>query len=191
MMIAQKLYEGVDESGGLITYMRTDGVTVSQEAIQQTRGVIGKRFGDQYVPDKPRMYKTKAKNAQEAHEAIRPTDVTRTPESVAKILDKDQRALYDLIWKRMMASQMKPAVLEQMAVEMQSEDKYAIMRANGSVVVFDGFMALYNEGKDDEEEEGSRKLPPIKEGEQFTANDVTPEQHFTEPPHANTLKPAW
>jgi DNA topoisomerase-1 len=191
MRIAQRLYEGVDLGGetvGLITYMRTDGVTVSMEAIGQARDVIAKRFGANYVPNAPRIYKTKAKNAQEAHEAIRPTDVARTPKDVARHLNEDERKLYDLIWTRMLASQMESARLDQVAVDIDAKNGTARLRANGSVVVFPGFLALYREGRDDtvndngEGDESDRRLPQMKEGEAIARREVVPEQHFTQPP---------
>lgn len=186
MQIAQKLYEGVDiggETTGLITYMRTDGVTVSQDAIEAARGLITKKYGDKYMPSSPRVYKVKQKNAQEAHEAIRPTDVTRTPDKVEHVLDRDMFRLYELIWKRMMASQMESAVFDQMSVDIESLDKQAIFRAVGSVMRFDGFLTLYQESKDDDEEdEESRALPPLTLNEPAVLKEVVPEQHFTEPP---------
>lgn len=186
MQVAQKLYEGVNLGSGttgLITYMRTDGVTVSGEAIAQARDLIGSKFGKDYLPGSPRQYKTKAKNAQEAHEAIRPTDVTRTPESVAGHLDADQLALYTLIWKRMLASQMESARLDQVAVEIADRAGEAIFRATGSVVAFDGFLALYDEGKDDEEEgEDGKRLPKLSPSEVLTLREPAGEQHFTQPP---------
>ena len=187
MQLAQKLYEGVDvggETAGLITYMRTDGVTVSQEAIAAARTHIAARYGDKYIPEAPRVYKSKQKNAQEAHEAIRPTDVTRTPEQMETVIaDRDMFRLYELIWKRMMASQMESALFDQVAVEIESSDKQAILRATGSVMKFDGFLTLYQEGKDeDEEDEESRALPPLSVNEALNLKEVSPEQHFTEPP---------
>ncbi|MEI6730286.1 MAG: type I DNA topoisomerase, partial [Pseudomonadota bacterium] len=186
MQLAQKLYEGVDiggETAGLITYMRTDGVTVSQDAITATRSLIGKKYGEKYVPSSQRVYKVKQKNAQEAHEAIRPTDVNRLPQTLEHILERDMFRLYELIWKRMTASQMESAVFDQMAVEIESHDKQAILRANGSVMRFDGFLALYQESKDDDEEdEESKLLPPLELKEAITAKEIIPEQHFTEPP---------
>lgn len=187
MRIAQKLYEGVDVGGdtvGLITYMRTDGVQVSMDAVQETRGLIGKQFGQNYVPSSPRMYKTKAKNAQEAHEAIRPTDITRTPESVANYLDKDQLKLYTLIWNRMVASQMESAVLDQVAVIIDTNDSYATCRATGSTVRFDGFYRVYAETKDEDKEgdEHSQALPDVAQGENLRLETVSPDQHFTQPP---------
>ena len=149
MRIAQRLYEGVDIGGetvGLITYMRTDGVTLAPEAIGQTRRLIETKYGQSYVPEKPRVYTSKAKNAQEAHEAIRPTDLFRTPQDVAAYLDKDQLGLYELIWKRTVASQMESAVLDQVTVDIASADKTVQLRATGSVVKFNGFLTLYDEG---------------------------------------------
>jgi DNA topoisomerase-1 len=188
MRIAQRLYEGVDIGGetmGLITYMRTDGVQLAPEAIGQTRRLIETRYGQNYVPDKPRLYTSKAKNAQEAHEAIRPTDLFRTPQDVAPYLDKDQRGLYELIWKRTVASQMESAVLDQVTVDIASGDKTVQLRATGSVVKFNGFLTLYDEGRDESEteaEEGSAILPDVAEAEALERREVVPEQHFTEPP---------
>jgi DNA topoisomerase-1 len=175
MQIAQKLYED-----GLITYMRTDGITVSQDAIAEARAFIGKSYGNNYMPATSRQYKTKSKNAQEAHEAIRPTDVTRIPASAG--LDGEQFRLYELIWKRMVASQMESALYDQLIVDIISADKQAVLRTSGSVIKFDGFMKLYQEGRDDEEEEGEAKLPVLKKDEKMGVENVTPEQHFTEPP---------
>ena len=194
MQVAQKLYEGVaigGETSGLITYMRTDGVQIAGEAIAAARSVIAKDFGDKYVPDSPRVYTSKAKNAQEAHEAIRPTDLSRRPKDVARFLDPDQARLYELIWKRTMASQMESATLERTTIEILAEGsgKRANLRATGSVVRFDGFLALYQEGRDDEEDENSKRLPAVEEGAKLTAASVdgTAEpieasQHFTTPP---------
>ena len=186
MMLAQKLYEGVDiggETTGLITYMRTDGVTVSQDAISAARSLITKKYGDKYTPASPRVYKVKQKNAQEAHEAIRPTDVTRLPEKVESVLDRDMFRLYELIWKRMMASQMESAVFDQMSVDITATDKKAVFHATGSVMRFDGFLALYQEAKDDDEQdEESKALPPLVMEEKILVKDIQPEQHFTEPP---------
>ena len=186
MQLAQKLYEGIDiggETTGLITYMRTDGVTVSQDAIDAARTHISGKYGEKYLPAAPRVYKVKQKNAQEAHEAIRPTDVTRTPDKVKDALDNDMFRLYELIWKRMMASQMESAVFDQMAVDIESADKQAIFHATGSVMRFDGFLTLYQESKDDDEEdEESRALPPLTMNENIGVKEVLPEQHFTEPP---------
>lgn len=186
MQVAQKLYEGITLDGetvGLITYMRTDGITVAQEAIVQARDHITTSYGSNYLPEKPRMFKTKSKNAQEAHEAIRPTSISRTPNSVKQYLDTDQFKLYDLIWKRMVASQMEPAVYDQVAVELESSDKQATLRTTGSVLKFDGFLKLYQIGHDDdEEEEENRRLPEMKVGKKADCKEITPEQHFTSPP---------
>ena len=187
MQIAQKLYEGVDIGGetvGLITYMRTDGITVSTEAVKEARDYAAKRFGDAYVPASPRMYKTKSKNAQEAHEAIRPTDITRTPEQMAKHLDTDMARLYELIWKRMLASQMEAAVYDQMVVELTDAARTATLRANGSVLKFDGFQSLYNESRDEEDtdDELGKRLPPLAANDTVRTSQILPEQHFTQPP---------
>ncbi len=194
MQVAQKLYEGISiggETSGLITYMRTDGVQIAGEAIAAARSVIGQDFGDRYVPEKPRAYSSKAKNAQEAHEAIRPTDLARRPKDVAKFLDPDQARLYELIWKRTMASQMESAVLERTTIEIAAKGsgKTANLRATGSVVRFDGFLALYQEGRDDEEDENSRRLPAVDNGANLVAASVDgtsapieATQHFTTPP---------
>src|ERR1051325_10296160 len=188
MRIAQRLYEGVDIGGetvGLITYMRTDGVTLAPEAVGQTRRLIESKYGQSYLPASPRVYTSKAKNAQEAHEAIRPTDLFLTPQDVAQYLDKDQLGLYELIWKRTVASQMESAVLDQVTVDIASADKNVALRATGSVVKFNGFLTLYDEGKDEngnEDEEGNAILPDVAQDEGLERRDVTPEQHFTEPP---------
>jgi len=187
MRIAQKLYEGVDIGGetvGLITYMRTDGVQLAPEAIGQTRRLIESRYGKDYLPDSPRVYSSKAKNAQEAHEAIRPTDLFRTPQEVAAYLDRDQLGLYELIWKRTVASQMESAVLDQVTVDIASGDKTVQLRATGSGVKFNGFLALYEEGKDEagEDDDGNALLPDVVPEEALERREVLPEQHFTEPP---------
>jgi DNA topoisomerase-1 len=187
MRIAQKLYEGVDIGGetvGLITYMRTDGVQLAPEAVGQTRRLIESKYGQAYLPAGPRVYTSKAKNAQEAHEAIRPTDLFRTPPEVAAHLDKDQRGLYELIWKRTVASQMESAVLDQVTVDIASADKTVALRATGSVVRFNGFLTLYDEGRDEqsEDEDGNAILPDVAENEGLERREVVPEQHFTEPP---------
>ena len=188
MQIAQRLYEGVDLAGetvGLITYMRTDGVAISGEAIAAARHLIGGEFGPRYVPDAPRVYRSPAKNAQEAHEAIRPTDLNRKPTDVVRYLDQDQRRLYELIWKRTIASQMASALLEQVAVDIADATARLRLRANGSVILFDGFLALYQEDRDDtisdEEGEGTR-LPAMRKAERLTRGEVAPSQHFTQPP---------
>jgi len=185
MRIAQKLYEGVDlgEMGmvGLITYMRTDSVRISTEAIQQVRGWIKERFGDAYLPPKPNVYKSR-RGAQEAHEAIRPTSIEFEPDQVGTFLDKDQRALYKLIWDRFVASQMPSAVFLQTTTEIKADD--AIFIATGSVPVFQGFMALYMEGEDNRENgDQENALPPLSEKEVLELLGLTPKQHFTQPPY--------
>ena len=176
MKTAQRLFEGVDLGGetvGLITYMRTDSVNLSSEAMDASRRLIGQRYGARYVPEKPRQYKTKAKNAQEAHEAIRPTDVFRTPKEVAGRLDDDQRRLYELIWKRTVACQMAAALLDRVTADIASRDAAVRLRATGQTVAFDGFLALYQEGRDDrprdgeEDDEESRTLPPLAKGDRL------------------------
>jgi DNA topoisomerase-1 len=188
MQVAQRLYEGLDVGGetvGLITYMRTDGVQMAPEAISAARAAIGKEFGDTYLPEKPRFYSNKAKNAQEAHEAIRPTDFFRTPSSVRAHLDADQFRLYEMIWKRAIASQMQPAEIERTTVEIEARNgaQSAQLRAVGSVTRFDGFLAAYVDPKDDDsEDEESRRLPEIRAGEALGRDKITAEQHRTEPP---------
>jgi len=185
MRVAQSLYEGKPIDGevtGLITYMRTDGVTIAQEALNATRGVIESRYGDKYLPDSPRVYKTKAKNAQEAHEAIRPTDPMRTPNEVSHALDADEKKLYELIWRRTIASQMESAVAERTTVTIMNADQSAELRATGTIIQFDGFLSVYQEGKDDEGDEDETRLPMIKEGEVLTLEGVEPKQHFTDAP---------
>jgi DNA topoisomerase-1 len=187
MRVAQRLYEGIDADGetvGLITYMRTDSVNVAKEAVAACRKLIDERFGAAYLPEKPRVYRSSAKNAQEAHEAIRPTDVSRTPERVAKWLDEDGRRLYELIWKRMVASGMEDAQIDQVAVDIAALDGEVQLRATGSTVAFDGFRRLYREGHDDpgEDESKERRLPALTNGEALTRKEVLPEQHFTQPP---------
>jgi DNA topoisomerase-1 len=188
MWIAQKLYEGVDlgEMGmvGLITYMRTDSVRVSTEAVQQVRGWIKDRFGDSYLPPKPNVYKSR-RGAQEAHEAIRPTSIELEPDKVKAYLDKDQGALYKLVWDRFVASQMPSAVFLQTNVEIKADD--ALFIAVGTVPVFQGFMALYMEGEDNQENgNGEKKLPSLSEGEILELLNLTPKQHFTQPPYRFT-----
>lgn len=191
MRLAQQLYEGVDIGGetvGLITYMRTDGTTLSMDAVQQCRSLIQKDFGDKYLPDAPRLYKSKAKNAQEAHEAIRPTDLSRTPKSVARYLDDKQAALYELIWKRTMASQMENAVLDQVSADISDGTDDVVLRATGSTIAFDGFLTLYREDTEDDDQispddnEENRRLPHLTEGMNTKTMDIMPEQHFTQPP---------
>lgn len=186
MQAAQKLYEGVDDTGGLITYMRTDGLSVSPEGIAQAREVIADRFGPAYVPEQPRYYKTKAKNAQEAHEAIRPTNLTRHPDSLR--LEGDLSRLYELIWKRMIASQMESARLDRTTVDVETPDGQTGLRATGQVVAFDGFIAVYEEGRDDkpkdgvDDEDDTTRLPALKEGAVARVEAIRTDQHFTEPP---------
>jgi len=186
MRCAQKLYEGIDIGGetvGLITYMRTDGVTIAQEAIEGCRSVISSEYGQNYVPAKQRHYKTKAKNAQEGHEAVRPTDMKRLPKHVAARLDDDQKRLYELIWKRTVASQMAEAKFERTTADILSKDGKIGLRATGSVQIFDGFLKLYQEGRDDSDADDSdNRLPKLTEGENVDQNKVTPNQHFTAPP---------
>ena len=181
MRTAQQLYEA-----GLITYMRTDGTTLSEDAVSQARAVIKKDYGDKYLPNAPRLYKSKAKNAQEAHEAIRPTDLTKTPKSSSAPSDPQQLRLYDLIWKRTMASQMENAIMDQMSVDISDGTDDVILRANGSVVTFDGFLTLYTETHDEEDkqdiDEKDRRLPPLSEGTNAKLMEVRPSQHFTQPP---------
>lgn len=186
MQIAQRLYEGVEidgETTGLITYMRTDGVQIADEAIAAARTVINNEFGEAYVPSAPRVYKTKAKNAQEAHEAIRPTDLARLPKHVSAVLDDDQRRLYELVWNRTVASQMESVQLERTTIEIEADEQQIGLRATGSVITFDGFLRLYQEGRDDPEdgEEGGR-LPKVSRGDKLGLGDVRANQHFTEPP---------
>jgi DNA topoisomerase-1 len=188
MRTAQRLFEGValdGETVGLITYMRTDSVQLSGEAIAGCRSQIARAYGERYLPEKPRTYRTKAKNAQEAHEAIRPTDLGRTLERIGRFLDDDQRRLYELIWKRTMASQMASAILDRVVAEIASRDHKVGFRATGQTVAFDGFLKLYQEGRDDpvkDEEEGGGLLPPMERADALKRGAITPSQHFTEPP---------
>ena len=183
MQTAQRLYEGVDiggETTGLITYMRTDGVYIEPNAIAENRRLIGERFGAAYVPAEPRHYKVKAKNAQEAHEAIRPTSMFRRPETLR--LESDQARLYELIWKRTVASQMESARVENTVINILSSDKQTGLRATGQVITFDGYLAVYEEGKDDDTDEDGGRLPMVTAGTAAQAHEVKPAQHFTEPP---------
>jgi DNA topoisomerase-1 len=184
MKIAQKLYEGVElgDQGavGLITYMRTDSVRVSEQALSEVRGYIEQRFGAQYVPDKPNYYRS-AKSAQEAHEAIRPTSVGRDPESLARYLSRDELALYTLIFNRFVSSQMPPAVFDRTTVDITAGDE--LFRATGQVMKFDGFIRVYLEGVDEPaEDEEAAQLPQLREGEVLKLLEFLPEQHFTQPP---------
>jgi DNA topoisomerase-1 len=194
MRVAQKLYEGIElpdiGNVGLITYMRTDSVTLADVAVAEIRDVIKERYGAENVPDEVRKFKTKAKNAQDAHEAIRPTSVTHTPDSLRGKLDEEQLKLYTLIWRRTMACQMVSAVFDTVALEFSpgetdpaSADKQHRFRANGSVLVEPGFMAVYHEGKDDsKDDDGDRLLPEVGVGDVINLDILRPEQHFTEPP---------
>lgn len=191
MQVAQKLYEGIDIGGetvGLITYMRTDGVQMAPEAIDAARRAIGSQFGERYLPEKARIYSTKAKNAQEAHEAIRPTDFNRVPDHIRRSLDPDQARLYDLIWKRAIASQMASAEIERTTVEIDADNggKHAGLRATGSVIRFDGFIAAYTDQKEDGEQsddgDEDGRLPEINARENLAKQKINATQHFTEPP---------
>ncbi|MCQ4158731.1 type I DNA topoisomerase [Roseomonas sp. GC11] len=192
MRLAQQLYEGVEMQGetvGLITYMRTDGVQMAREAVAAIRDHVKASFGPDYIPPAPREYSSKAKNAQEAHEAIRPTDVRRTPEEVARFLNPEQRRLYELVWKRAVASQMQSAELDQTVVDLADAGGRARLRANGSVIAFDGFLKLYREDVDDApagaasgEEDDTRTLPPMREKDPAKLTAAQADQHFTQPP---------
>ncbi len=189
MRAAQQLYEGIELGGetiGLITYMRTDGVQMAREAIDAIRGHIGEAFGRDYLPGLAREYSTKAKNAQEAHEAVRPTDVARTPADMGRYLGDEQRRLYELIWKRAVASQMQSAELDQVIVEIAEPSAKTRLRATGSIVAFDGYLRLYAEGRDDaagaDADEDSRMLPPMREADPLKRGAVAADQHFTQPP---------
>jgi DNA topoisomerase-1 len=189
MRTAQRLYEGIELPGegnvGLITYMRTDSVTLADIAINEIRDVIAQRYGTKNVPEEPRLFKTKSKNAQEAHEAVRPTSVARHPDDLSGVLEDDQYKLYSLIWKRTMASQMVSAVFDTVAIDFAAglEASGHVFRANGSVLVEPGFIAVYQEGKDDaKDDDGDRLLPDIEEGDIVDLDELRPEQHFTEPP---------
>jgi DNA topoisomerase I len=188
MRLAQRLYEGVDIGGeavGLITYMRTDGVQVADEAIAAARHMIGADYGKDYVPEAPRQYQTRAKNAQEAHEAIRPTDLDRRPGQVKRFVDAEQAKLYELIWTRTLASQMQSAALERTTAEISAKvgSRMLDLRATGTVVKFDGFLKLYQEGRDDEgDDEESRRLPAMSAGENLAKRTIAADKHFTEPP---------
>ena len=177
MSTAQRLYEA-----GFITYMRTDGIDMAPEAVHAVRDVIADRYGKQYVPKSPRMYKNKAKNAQEAHECIRPTELDQAPEHI-NISEPDQKKLYDLIWKRTIASQMEAARMERTTVEIESADGQIGLRANGQVVLFDGFMRVYEEGRDDTVvDDDDKRLPQITTNDELSKKSVIQEQHFTQPP---------
>ena len=184
MQLAQNLYEGVDVGGetvALITYMRTDSINLSSEAINRIRNVIVEKYGDKFVPQKPRIYNTKVKNAQEAHEAIRPVDAGILPESLSGKISADLLKLYTLIWKRAVACQMSSAEFNQVQVDLVDKNKN-IFRANGNTVIFEGFLKIYVEGKDDPDENEEGFLPILKEGDQTPTKKIEPLQHFTTPP---------
>ena len=185
MRVAQQLYEGIDIGSGtvgLITYMRTDSFSLAAEAVMQIRDYIKKNFAADYLPKSPIMYKTKAKNAQEAHEAIRPTDITRTPASVRAYLTDEQFKLYEMIWKRALACQMTQAKFDAVSIDLAVGSEANLFRATGQTLVFPGFIAVYMEGVDDEEEEGESKLPHLETGEVLAVQKIFGDQHFTEPP---------
>jgi DNA topoisomerase-1 len=186
MMLAQKLYEGVELGAegavGLITYMRTDSTRVSDTALDEVRSFVGEQYGVNYLPEKAIHYRSK-KDAQDAHEAIRPSDVARTPDSLSSYLNKEELKLYRLIWQRFVASQMMPALFDQTTIDIEAGR--FLFRATGSVLKFDGFLKVYQEGRDEkaeDDEEAERKLPLVEKGETLKLNTITPEQHFTEPP---------
>lgn len=187
MMVAQQLYEGIEvggETAGLITYMRTDSVNLSEEALEQIRDLIAKKYGKENVPKEPRSFKTKSKNAQEAHEAIRPTLAHNLPKKIKNNLSPDQFKLYELIWKRTIACQMIHATLNQVSVDLSCGSKENMFRATGSTIAKPGFMAVYLEGKDDSKENDDKEsfLPPMEEGRPVPLNEIVAGQHFTEPP---------
>jgi len=187
MRIAQRLYEGIDiegETTGIITYMRTDGVTLSQDAIEASRRLIVEQYGKEFLPDTPRIYKSAAKNAQEAHEAIRPTDLFRRPDKLRRYLREEEAALYDLIWKRTVASQMESAELDQVAIDIAAADGKSMLRTTGSVVKFPGFLSVYQESYDEplEDDDSGRRLPNLNAHDAVKPGEVKPEQHFTQPP---------
>lgn len=187
MRIAQQLYEGIDVGSGtvgLITYMRTDSVSLAQEALMQIRDYVKKNFDADYVPKVPNIYKTKTKNAQEAHEAVRPTDITRTPTNLRQYLNDEQFKLYELIWKRTLASQMTPAIFDAVSVDLSVGSEANLFRASGQTLVFPGFIGVYKEGSDstDEDDDAEAKLPNLETGEVLDVEKIYGEQHFTEPP---------
>ncbi|GJL80731.1 MAG: DNA topoisomerase 1 [marine bacterium B5-7] len=190
MRVAQQLYEGVEIDGtgvGLITYMRTDSVVLGRDAVEEMRNYIGERYGSDYVPPAPRTFKNQSKNAQEAHEAIRPTSIERSPDKVKRYVGGDQLRLYDLIWKRALASQMAHAVLDQVAVDLSPGDGSDRFRANGSTITFPGFIRVYQEGRDEDAPKADSgddesQLPPLEKGQKVRLNEIRAEQHFTEPP---------
>src|SRR6185369_12291721 len=188
MRLAQRLYEGIEIGGetvGLITYMRTDGIDMAAEAITAIRKMIGSDYGAPYVPQAPRQYQNKSKNAQEAHEAVRPTDPERSPREVSRAVEPDQAKLYELIWNRAVASQMQSAELERTTVDITAkvDGRQIDLRATGQVIKFDGFLTLYQEGQDETpDDDESRRLPAMSEGETLSKQAIESSQHFTEPP---------
>lgn len=185
MMVAQRLYEGIEINGasqGIITYMRTDSIEVAPEALKQSREKIQNLYGKEYLPTSPNIFKGKVKNAQEAHEAIRPANFELEPSKIQKFLDEDQFKLYDLVWKRMIASQMSDAIFDQVVVEVNTLPNYAKAKAVGTTIKFDGFYKIYREGTDDEEDNASQNLPKLKEDEKLELLKINTNQHFTEPP---------
>ena len=185
MRVAQQLYEGVDIGAGtvgLITYMRTDSFNMATEAVMQIRGYVKSNFDGEYLPKSPVMYKTKSKSAQEAHEAIRPTDINNAPAKLRQYLTDEQFKLYEMIWKRALACQMSPAKFDAVSVDLSVGSDANLFRASGQTLVFPGFIAVYMEGSDDEEEEGESKLPHLETGEVLTVEKIYGDQHFTEPP---------
>ncbi len=185
MRVAQQLYEGIDTGNGavgLITYMRTDSVNLANEALAEIRDYIASKFEPEYLPKQAIQYKNKSKNAQEAHEAVRPTSILRTPDSVRTFLTADQAKLYEMVWKRTLACQMNPAKFDTVSLDLKVADDATLFRASGQTLVFPGFIAVYQEGEDDQEEEGESKLPPLEKGEVVAVDKLYGEQHFTQPP---------
>ena len=186
MGIAQSLYQGVEINGetiGLITYMRTDSLNISNSAIQDTRDLIVKNYGQKYLPESTNIYKSKSTNAQEAHEAIRPTNVKKSPQEINKFLNEDQKKLYELIWKRTVSSQMQSAEIDQVTINIGTNETNIEFKSTGSTIAFDGYKKIYTEDKDDiKEDENLNKIPKLEENEKINLNEITPLQHFTEPP---------
>ncbi|MEN6585955.1 MAG: type I DNA topoisomerase [Sulfuricella sp.] len=185
MKVAQQLYEGIDIGGGtvgLITYMRTDSVSLANEALEEIRAYIGSNFSADYLPKAAVSYKNKSKNAQEAHEAVRPTSILRTPQEMKQFLTADQSKLYEMIWKRTLSCQMSPAKFDTVSLDLAVGGDENLFRATGQTMVFPGYIAVYQEGEDDSEEEGESKLPPLEKGEQVAIDQIAGEQHFTQPP---------
>ncbi|MEO1020022.1 MAG: type I DNA topoisomerase, partial [Pseudomonadota bacterium] len=188
MKTAQRLFEGINVGGetvGLITYMRTDSVQISMDAVNACRRMVSKRYGDNFVPDKPRLFKTRTKNAQEAHEAVRPTDLFRAPETLAKTLGGDEARLYDLIWRRTLASQMAAARMNRVGIDIEGPEGRVMLRATGQTIAFEGFLKVYREGRDeapDDDDDEGRILPEMARGEDLRQETVDAAQHYTEPP---------